>query len=195
MIKDIDIAVSCLKKGGVIAFPTETVMGLAVIFDNEEAYHRLNSIKRRPEDKPYTMMVHSIDVIGNYAFIDDRYKKLIQTFMPGSLTILLKAKDNVPDWVTHNTGIIGIRIPNNDVALNLLNALELPILVPSANRSGKPPLKNSDEVKKEFEDELDYVIPGECQSGVPSTIVDLTGDEFKIIREGSITLEMIKGAL
>ena len=195
MMKDIKAAVDVLNKGGVIAFPTETVMGLAVLFDNEEAYKKLNFIKRRPEDKPYTMMVSSPELIKEYAFVNPKYQNIINKFMPGSLTVLLKAKKNVPDYVTHSTGIIGIRIPSNDVALSLLREIYKPILVPSANRSGQHPLKNSDEVIKEFNDELDYVVPGKCENGIPSTIIDLTGDEIKIIREGSITLKMIEEVL
>ena len=194
-MKDIKAAVDVLNKGGIIAFPTETVMGLAVVFDNREAYERLNTIKRRPEDKPYTMMVGSIDLIEQYAFVNPKYHKIIHTFMPGSLTVLLKAKENIPDYVTHSIGVIGIRIPSNDIALSLLREVNKPLLVPSANRSGQPPLKNSDEVIKEFNDEIDYVIPGRCENGIPSTIIDLTGDEIKIIREGSITLNMIEEVL
>ena len=191
-LEDIKKAIEALNKGGVIAFPTETVMGLGVLFDNKGAYDLLNKVKNRPEDKPYTLMVASIKDIFKFAYVDDKFQKLIKEYMPGPLTILLKVKDNVASWVTHNTGIIGIRIPNHPVALELLKELNHPILVPSANKSGKAPAKTSLEVKEIFKDELSYIIEGESLNGVASTIVDLSQDKIKIIREGPITLKMLE---
>ena len=180
-----------LDSSKVIAFPTETVMGLGVYFDDFIAYQNLNAIKNRPEDKPYTMMVADRDDIEKYAFIDDRAKKIIHSLMPGEVTLLLKAKNNVPSYVTHGTGIIGIRIPNLDDLRGFLRAIGRPLLVPSANKSGEKPAMSSSEVKKIFTDELGYVFDGEANSGRPSTIIDLSGDEVKIIREGNVSLETV----
>ena len=136
MKNEILSAKAALLNHEVICFPTETVMGLGVFYNDFEAYNRLNLVKERPEDKPYTMMVKSVDEIDKYAYVDQKAKRVIERFMPGSLTILLKAKDNVPGYVTHNTGIIGIRIPTNKEAVDLLNEVDIPLLVPSANKSG-----------------------------------------------------------
>ena len=180
-----------LDSSKVIAFPTETVMGLGVYFDDFIAYQNLNAIKNRPEDKPYTMMVADRDDIEKYAFIDDRAKKIIHSLMPGEVTLLLKAKNNVPSYVTHGTGVIGIRIPNLDDLRGFLRAIGRPLLVPSANKSGEKPAMSSSEVKQIFTDELGYVFNGEANSGRPSTIIDLSGDEVKIIREGNVSLETV----
>ena len=180
-----------LDSSKVIAFPTETVMGLGVYFDDFIAYQNLNAIKNRPEDKPYTMMVADRDDVEKYAFIDDRAKKIIHSLMPGEVTLLLKAKNNVPSYVTHGTGIIGIRIPNLDDLRGFLRAIGRPLLVPSANKSGEKPAMSSSEVKQIFTDELGYVFDGEANSGRPSTIIDLSGDEVKIIREGNVSLETV----
>ena len=181
-----------LLAGGVIAFPTETVMGLGVIYDDYDAYLRLNEIKRRPEDKPYTMMLGSVEDIGKYAYISTRDKRIISRFMPGSITVLLKAKENVPGYVTHNTGIIGIRIPTNEEAVELLKALDKPLLVPSANISGQAPALNSLEARNTFKDKVKAYIDGDCLGGKPSTIIDLSSDEPKLLRKGPILFEEIK---
>ncbi len=184
-----------LNNHQVIAFPTETVFGLGVYYDDEDAYNLLNKIKRRREDKPYTLMLHDINQINKYAYIDEKMIKALSKFMPGPLTILLKSKENVPGYVTHNTGIIGVRIPENKEALDLLRYLEKPLLVPSANRAGEKPAMNDEEVRQIFQDEIKVIIPGKAIGGLPSTIIDLTGEEIKLIRQGPISLEDIKKAL
>ena len=186
---EFDAAKKVLDNSGIVAFPTETVMGLGVFYDDYEAYQFLNSVKRRPEEKPYTLMVSSVSEISNYAYVDDRAKKVIDAFMPGEITILLKSKDNVPVYVTHNTGIIGVRVPNLPELLEFLSYIKKPLLVPSANRSGDAPLKSSEEVEKVFsKEEVGYIFKGKAIGGVPSTLVDLAGKEVKIYREGNIKL-------
>ena len=155
-----------LKKHGIIAFPTETVMGLGVFYDDFEAYEKLNAVKRRQEDKPYTMMLGDVDRIIKYAKIGTRAEKLIKAFMPGSITLLLHSRENVPAYVTHGTGVIGVRVPNMPEIQEMLNALSKPLLVPSANKSGEKPALNSLEVKNIFGDEVDYIVEGECGSGL-----------------------------
>ena len=188
-------AKEALDNHGVIAFPTETVMGLGVYFDDFEAYNKLNRVKERPEDKPYSMMLKSPKDIEKYAYIDDKTLKIINKFMPGPLTLLLKAKEGLPEWVTHGSGIIGIRVPDHDVSLALLNAVEKPLLVPSANKSGKPPAVTSKQVEEIFKNELDFIVSGEANLDKPSTILDLTKGEIVVVRGGPITLEMINDAI
>ena len=182
-------ALRALNEHKVIAFPTETVYGLGVFYDDFEAYQKLNEIKERPEDKPYTMMLYSPDEISKYAYVNPKYMNLIYEYMPGPLTILVKAKENVPDYVTHGTKIVGIRIPSNTEALILLITVKKPLLVPSANKSGQKPAVKGSEVREIFGRDVWTIIPGECKGGQPSTIVDLTGDEIKLIRKGPISLE------
>ena len=182
-------ALEALNNHQVIAFPTETVFGLGVFYDDYQAYESLNKIKRRKEDKPYTMMLSKVEDIFKYADVDSRYLKLIKKHMPGSLTILVKSKDNVPSYVTHGTGVIGIRIPSNKEALELLEFVKKPLLVPSANRADEKPALSLEEVKSIFKDEIKVIVPGQISSGEPSTIVDLTGLEIKLVRKGPILLE------
>lgn len=192
LLLQIEKAKKSLLFSGVVCFPTETVMGLGVLYNDIDAYHRMNVIKERPEDKPYTMMVKSVEDIAEYAVVDDKVQRVIETFMPGSLTLLLKAKDNVPEYVTHGTGIIGIRIPTNKEAAILLEQVELPLLVPSANKSGNKPALNSEEAKTIFGEEVDAYIDGRCIGEQPSTIVDLSKDNPILIRKGPISFDAIK---
>ena len=189
-MKDIlEDALKALNDHQVIAFPTETVFGLGVFYDDFEAYNLLNKIKNRKEDKPYTMMLDDINKINNYADIDEKYVPIIKKYMPGSLTILVKAKNNVPDYVTHNTKVIGIRIPSNKEALDLLRFVKKPLLVPSANKADQKPALTANEVKMIFNDAIRVIVPGIAVGGQASTIIDLTGDEIKLIRKGPIPLE------
>lgn len=191
MVNNLKLAKKALENHGVIAFPTETVMGLAVYYDDFIAYDKLNKIKQRPEDKPYTMMVKSQNEIYKYAVIDEKAQKIIKAFMPGPITLLLPAKEGLPNWVTHGGSVVGIRMPANEIGLALLKVVEKPILVPSANKSGERPAINSKEVKDIFHDELDYIIEGEANLDKPSTILDLTKEEIKVVREGPISLKEI----
>ena len=190
--KEAALAKTALEEGGVVAFPTETVMGLGVVFNNRKAYDKLNKVKERPEDKPYTMMVANVEDISKYAIINEATQRVIDAFMPGSITILVNVKKNsVPSYVTHNTDIIGIRIPTNIEARVLLEMVNIPLLVPSANKSGSKPALNSDEVKEIFGSELDFVMSGKAKGEIPSTIVDLTKETPRVVRPGPISEEEI----
>ena len=195
LLLQIEKAKKSLLSSGVVCFPTETVMGLGVIFDDEDAYHLLNQIKRRPEDKPYTLMLGNIKDIEKYAYLNDRDLKIINAFMPGSVTLLLKSKDNIPNYVTHNTGIIGIRVPDFKEVQDLIDVVGKPLLVPSANRSGQRPCLTFKEVEAVFKDEVAYVMQKDAIGAKPSTIIDLTGEDVKIIREGPISLRDIERIL
>jgi len=195
LTKEFELAKKSLDNSKVISFPTETVMGLGVYYDDFEAYQLLNRIKGRPEDKPYTLMLGSTSNIEQYAYLSSRDRKIIDAFMPGAITLLLKSKDSVPTYVTHNTGVIGIRVPDIKLVQDLINFVNKPLLVPSANKSGEKPALTSLEVKEIFGNELGYILDGKSEGGVPSTIVDLTKEEVRIIREGPISLKDILSVL
>ena len=192
LFKECKKAKVCLDNHGVIAFPTETVMGLGIYFDDFEAYQKLNIVKERPEDKPYTMMLKDTEDIKKYAEINENTQRVIETLMPGPLTVLLPVKEGtVPEYVTHGTNIIGMRVPVNFEALCVLTNADKPLLVPSANKSGQKPALDSDEVKLIFDKELDFIIEGRSNGGVPSTIVDLTKEKPVVVRQGPISEEEI----
>ena len=183
-----------LQNGGLIAFPTETVYGLGVIFDNEQSYERLINVKRRPPEKPFTLMCGSLDDIKKYAYVNELAQKLIDAFMPGQFTIILKAKENLPHWVVSREGNVGIRISDDKFVQNLIIETGKPLLVPSANRSGENPCHTSNEVKDSLGNDLDAIIIGESVSNIPSTIV-FVDDSVHIIRLGEISESEIKNVI
>ena len=183
-----------LQNGGLIAFPTETVYGLGVIFDNEQSYERLINVKRRPPEKPFTLMCGSLDDIKKYAYVNELAQKLIDAFMPGQFTIILKAKENLPRWVVSKEGNVGIRISDDKFVQNLIIETGKPLLVPSANRSGENPCHTSNEVKDSLGNDLDAIIIGESVSNIPSTIV-FVDDSVHIIRLSEISESEIKNVI
>ena len=181
-------AKEALLNHGVVAFPTETVMGLAIVYNDQKAYSRLNEIKRRPEDKPYTLMLKSKDEMNKYGVISKPIQRIIDAFVPGPITILVPLKvGTVPEYVTHGTPILGMRVPENEESIAVLEEVNEPLLVPSANRSGEAPALTSEEVIKIFGSEIDYVVPGEAGKSLPSTIVDLTKMTPVVLRKGPIS--------
>ena len=192
---DFELAIKALEESKVIAFPTETVMGLGVFFDDFDAYTLLNKIKMRPEDKPYTLMLSDPADISKYAVVDERAEKIIKAFIPGPVTILLKSKPNIPNYVTHSTGIIGVRVPDMSDIRELIKYVGKPLLVPSANKSGQKPCLTYKEVIDVFGDEVSFVLKENALGLAPSTIIDLTGEDVKILREGPISLRDIERIL
>ena len=187
-------AAKILVSGGLIAFPTETVFGLGVVFDNCISYKRLIEVKRRPPDKPFTLMCFDVNEIEHYAEVNEIAKALINAYMPGQFTIILKAKEGLPDYVVSKEGNVGIRISGDENVRKLIKLVGKPLLVPSANKSGEQPLTNSKDVEKVFSNEIDAVIEGESNSNVPSTIV-LVDNGVHILREGIIKESDIKNLL
>ena len=188
---ELDKAKELLINEQVIAFPTETVYGLGAISDSYVAFKKMVEAKNRPADKPFTLMCSEINQIDNVAVLNDKIRKLINHFMPGEITFLLKAKDNISEWIDLKTGKIGVRIPDFPLALNLIKKVGKPLLVPSANPSGMAPALNFDKVYEYFNNKIAGIINAKSGMHKPSTIIDLTGYEPVLIREGNISLETI----
>ncbi len=188
---DISLVVDALKAGEVVAFPTETVYGLGVIFDNYSAYLKLVEVKRRPPTQPFTLMCGKVEDIEKYAQIDERTRKIIESFMPGPLTIIVRVQQDVPRFVTLDTGYIGIRISKSSLVSDLINQVGRPLLVPSANKHGQAPALKGSEAQNIFNGEIPYVIDGESISNIPSTIIKID-DKIELIRAGNIPFEKIK---
>ena len=185
-------AAKLLQEGKVIAFPTETVYGLGVVYDDQNAYDKLCTVKRRPPEKPFTLMLADVKDVEKYAELNDVAKALVKEFMPGQFTIITKAKEGLPAWCVSESGNVGIRIADYDLIRDLIRKTGKPLLVPSANKSGEKPATTTYEVLDAFGEELAAVVEGESISNIPSTIV-FVGDRYSdVFREGAVTIEEIK---
>lgn len=189
---ELEEAVKILKEGGIMAFPTETVFGLGVVFDNKEAYDKLVAVKRRPPDKPFTLMLADPEDVQKYCKMNKASEALVREFMPGQFTMVTIAKEGLPSWCVGQTGYVGVRVPDYKNIRDLIRKIGKPLLVPSANRSGESPANNVEEVVKTFEGELDAVLEGKSTSKVPSTVVLVEEKYTHVSREGVISLEQIK---
>jgi len=191
-----------LKGGYLIAFPTETVYGLGADAENESAVSRIYKVKGRPQDHPLIVHIGDWQLMGEWAEeIPDYAIDLARAFWPGPMTLILKRSEIAKDFVTGNQETVGIRVPNQTLALQLLNEFSKiggkGIAAPSANRFGHVSPTTADAVRDElgaFLDENDSILDGgPCAVGVESTIIDCTGPNPKILRPGAITIEDIKG--
>lgn len=190
-INNIDKIINDLYEEEVVGFPTETVYGLAIVYDSINAFNKLAMIKQRPITKPLSMMVSDVNEIYKYAYVNEPAKKIINKFMPGSLTIVLKAKENLPSHNTMNLNTIGIRIPSNKTALEILKKCEKPLLVTSANISSFAPLQTATDVFNTFNGKIKSLIMEDSLNDTASTVIDMSSDNIKILREGIIKKEDI----
>ena len=183
-----------IKDGGIVVFPTETVYGIGVNGLNKNALKKLYEVKQRPLNKPISLLVNSIEMINQLTKnITKLEYALMKEFFPGPLTIILQKKDIVPDILTANSDTVGIRMPSNKIALELIKYAGVPIATPSANLSGKPTGTNFKDIIKDFDGKADYFIDGKIsKTGFASTIIKVTDEVPHILRQGPITKEQIR---
>lgn len=181
-------AVEIIRAGGLVAFPTETVYGLGANFLDEKAIDRVYRIKKRDRNKPLTVHVADIKTVEEMTGrIPARAKRLMDKFWPGPLTLVLK--DN-------RGGKTGFRMPDNRIAFLLLKWAKAPVVAPSANISGNCPPTTAKEVLRDLDGKIEMVIDGgKAKVGVASTVVDITGRNLKILRQGAVSNEKIQTAL
>lgn len=187
-------AAELIKQGKIVVFPTETVYGIGTNGLNENAVKKLYEVKKRPINKPISLLVSDIKMVEQIAKdITEIEYKIMEKFFPGPLTIILKKKDIVPDIVTAGQNTVGVRMPSGEIARKLVEIAGVPIAAPSANISGEPSGTNLQEIKKHLKENVDYFIDGgESELGIASTIVQVVNGEITILRQGNITLEQIK---
>ena len=180
-----------LEKGGAVVLPTETVYGLFAKALDEKAVNHVYQIKRRPRDKALNLNVASLDDILNFSKNQPPYlQQLVEKFLPGPLTIILKANDKVPDWVNSDLTTVGFRMPSHPVTLELIREFG-PLIGPSANISGKSSGVTFRKILHDFDQEVLGLEDDVFLTGQDSTILDLSSDKVKILRQGAITREDI----
>jgi L-threonylcarbamoyladenylate synthase len=192
----LNLAVNTINEGGIVAYPTETFYGLGVRFDIEKSLKRLYDIKQRPHEKAMPLVIGSPALLPFVsAPVNTTAISLMDRFWPGPLTLILHAKEGLSDFITAGTHKVAVRIPGDSFALELAKLINLPITATSANPSGRSPAQDAETVVRYFGEEIDLVIDcGPAPGGLPSTIVDVTGDYIEIMREGVIRKESLSPA-
>jgi len=181
-------AAEIIRRGGVIAFRTDTFYGLGADPFNRHALERIKQLKSREASKPILVVISDIDQIERFVSERSRaFDLLAERFWPGALTLIGQAAPTVPDEVTAGTGTIGIRLPDDDDVLALMRSCGGALTATSANPSGEKPARTADEVASYFGATVDLIIDGgKARADLPSTVVDAGGLEPKLIREGAI---------
>ena len=185
--------VETLANGDIVAYPTETFYGLGVKFDLEDSLKNLYEIKQRPKDKAMPLIIGNKELLPLItASVNNIALLLMDRFWPGPLTLILSAKENLSEYITAGTHKVAVRIPGESFALHLAKYANFPISATSANPSGIPPASDAETITRYFGDRIDLIIDGGPTSGeLPSTIVDVTEREMKILREGMIKKDLL----
>lgn len=182
-------AASILKGGGLVAFPTETFYGLGAQALDGRAVRRVFELKGRPETKPLLVLVGSIAMAETVAEVGDRARALAERHWPGPLTLVLRALPHVPPEVTAGTGTIGVRVSPHPVAQGLVRTLGRPLTAPSANPSGVEPPPTAAAVLAHFAGAVEMILDGgDTPGGEPSTVLDLTVEPSRVLRQGAVRL-------
>ena len=191
--ENINEVIDLLNHDEVVAFPTETVFGLGVKFSHLEALEKIYEIKHRSHSKAISLMIYDPKDIEKYAYVNKNAQKLIDHFMPGMITLVLKKKSILSDDFTAGYDTIGIRIPDDTFGLKLLKEVG-PMLVTSANISGQETLLNDQEVYKQFKGKIKMIVKGKCKNTLASTVIKVDED-VTILRQGCIQEEEIREVL
>lgn len=187
-------AAKIIQSGGLVAFPTETVYGLGGDGFNKEAAQKIYAAKGRPSDNPLILHINSQKMLTKIVTkVNPMAKKIMTAFCPGPVTVILPKANTVPMTVSGGLDTIAVRMPDNDIARELIRLADTPIAAPSANISGRPSPTTAEAVYHDLNSRVDMILDGgSCEFGVESTIVDCTEDVPVILRPGAITKEMLE---
>jgi len=195
--KQIKQAISILKKGGVVAYPTDTVYGLGACMTDTVAVDKIFQVKGRPKGMALPVLLANRTQIEDIVTsLSPAAQRLIDEFFPGALTIILPKSAFVPDVITGGGGTVAFRIPNHPIPIALIKGIGKPIVGTSANLSGQPSTLTAAEVHTQIGDKIDMVIDGgRCPGGIESTVIDLSGNKPVVRRQGAISIEKLRGIL
>ncbi len=188
--RKVDQAVEIMRRGGVVVYPTDTVYGLGCDFTNKKAVERIYQIKQMKKDHLVSFLCYDLSDVTQFAQVDDRAYRVMRRLLPGPYTFILRATKKSPKFIQMKRKTVGIRIPDNAVALALLKTLGNPIVSTSASLGGEQE-NDPDELALRFEKLVDAVIDSGWSGLEPSTVVDLSGPEVEIVREGAGPVDAI----
>jgi len=177
--------VECLKQGGVIAYPTDTIYGLGCDIFNKKGVKKIYQIKQRDPRKPFSFICADLSDVSNYAQVSNFAFKIMKRYLPGPYTFVLEASRVVPDLLTTRQKTVGIRIPNNAIALSIVRELGHPIVTTSVNVTGADSHCDPAVIDQQVGKQLDLVIDGGNLLGEQSTVISLIDDKVEILRQGS----------
>jgi L-threonylcarbamoyladenylate synthase len=187
-----------LQKGEVIAIPTETVYGLAAIATDNQAIKTIYHIKKRPSHKPLILLYPSLKTMEKDVFINEAVLQLAKHFWPGPLTLILPQKpdSSISPLASASSHTLAVRIPSSPLILALLEATKTPLTAPSANLSGETNPLSATEVMGSFEGHIPWILDGgPAEDGVPSTLLDMTRSEPRLLRQGKIDQHTLEECL
>lgn len=197
MHEQVKAAVDVLANGGVAAIPTDTLYGLAASAFDESAVLKIYELKGRPDGMALPLLLSDAEDVRMCAEdVPQAAWTLMERFWPGALTLVVNKSASIPGIVTAGLDTVALRVPDHPVPRAIVEALGAPITGTSANLSGRPGLTNAAGVGREFGDTIDFVLDGgDAPGGVASTIVDVSGDELRMLREGAVSMEEIEAVL
>lgn len=179
---EIKKAAEVLKNGGVVIFPTDTVYGIGCLYNNKEGLLKIYKIKNRPQTLPLPILVSSIKQAKSIVDLNETATRLAKKYWPGALTIISKSKDG--------KNKLGVRMPDSEVSLSLIKETGSPIIGTSANFHGQKSVANFESLDSNLVKLANYVLIGKCEDGIESTVVDVSDNSPKIIRQGAIKLPL-----
>ena len=189
----VEEAARTVRSGGLIIYPTDTVYGLGCNPFDEQAVRRVFEVKGREARRPLPVLASSLEEVLRIAVLDEEALRLARSFWPGPLTLVVPRKPVLPDVVACGLPSVGVRVPGHEFALKVIRACGGLLVGTSANRSGRPAPRTAQEAISELGDRVDLVIDaGPAPLGIPSTVLDLTGPEPKVIRVGGLPLEQLR---
>jgi len=183
-------AAEVLSVGGLVAFPTETFYGLGANALDPQAVGRVYAVKGRPESNPLLVLVDSARMLQSLVEgVPAAAWTLMTRYWPGPLTLVFRARGNLPEELTAGTGTVGVRMPGHPVAFGLVRAAGFPVTAPSANLSGEAPPSRAADVQRILEGKIELILDGgPTKGGLPSTIVDVTVTPPRVVRRGALEL-------
>jgi len=191
MNKDfVSTAIEALRKGEIIVYPTDTLYALGADVYNKEAVRKVFRIKKRPYSKPFSVAVFDFNDLEKISYTNDIVKQVVKNFLPGPLTLLLKKKKVISNLITGDKDTIAVRIPKNDIALDLLSTFG-PLTATSANIHGKKTPCVINDLTMQFRNNVSVYLDDGKLKGSPSTIVDLTTKKPFLVRAGTISIDEI----
>ena len=194
-LEAVELAAGVVQRGGIIVYPTDTVYGLGANALRAECVERLFKIKKRPSSKPVPVMIKDIAMAQEIAFLNSRKEKILEAVWPGPITVVVEKRNVLPDNLTAGQKTIGLRIPNHLFTRLLMEKINFPLTTTSANLSGEKPMTDSTELiylfKKNFP-RPDLILDcGQLPDSLPSTVLDITGKQVKILRVGLTSKDVL----